>query len=1283
MIRRSFLTTPPKILFQNNGEFGSGIYRMLLPASMLRRHGYVTAQAHGNPIVPDALSVLDPDAVIFQMFQTAPQLARIKEYRKTLKHTFFVYEIDDLFWEVPESSWHAKTNPLLPNSKANIRTAACHCNAITVSTPELAEEMVKLTGIKDVRVALNHITQTIINGALAGRRSSNAMRSDRPRVGWAGGVGHEGDLRILTDVVKQTRDHIQWVFMGMAPPGVEPESLEIHVGVPFNDYPEFLGRLNLDIALAPLEDLAFNQCKSDLRVLEYAAAGFPVIASNIGTYRHCPVRTVKNDSDAWLQAIDDLLNDPDRAAYGESLHEWVCSKRLLEQHLPDRAQAYLPKNTEIFIPNVRDRCAGQVMLVSQDQHALDLPHYPDVETAWKAAPGADILFVREATALDESQVARIIHALDRNASATPLCNDCGYPQLRSFQKLPPTLAVNIDTAAITSENTSISCPYPSGPVTLLSGLMLSQLGLPDTSRFGSVEYAFAEWGARAMESGKTNITVANTYVHTDAPLQQPEDRARRVLEHICMWSPAFASAVHGYQDGPALAAVIENLEVTYNSLFHTSPSVENYDDWQKVFYTLSTADREAMEQATKSWADKPRINIILPVYNPPVPHLQECIDSVLAQVYPHWHLCICDDASTDPGIILTLNEYLRKHSDRISLIMREKNGHICAASNDALKLARDGWCVFLDHDDTLTPQALWFIAQEINQHPDTEFIYTDSDKIGQDGKYLAPYFTPDFSYELLLAQNYVTHLCAYRTATVKEIGGLREGLEGSQDWDLVLRYLEHTCGNPPDERLIRHIHQIGYHWRQSENSTSGNIMAKPYAFTAARRAVSEHLHRTEQTAFLAPNPALPIFLMSRFQVPQPEPTVSIIIPTSDNPEQLDTCVKSVLSKTVYPNYEIAIIDGGVKPVMIRHEKVRVIRHHQIPFNFAAVNNFAAERSAAEYLCFLNDDTEVIEQAWLMDMIGMARRPRVGAVGAKLLYPNNTIQHCGVQFNPHADPGQCALHMWQQMGVYDPGQVGRAVISQPVLAVTAACMVIRRSLFQEIGGFDTKDFPVDYNDVDLCIRLHCAGYRNVVCAQAVLKHDAGSTKRKGRWDRARMLAAEQVLAERYHDVVDPYVNPNLSWSPHHQRIVGHPNSKPWRTALTIRRLLVNASETDLQNCWIDGVLPFSARLEGHFLIFDKPAMPNVRPIDIRGTTDGLIELLTKLGITDIEFCGIGDGTLAATGYFSTLRETGWQVLCQEGAERRGNEHGYYHPLGWRAAWERLTKPQSDFATTAAA
>jgi O-antigen biosynthesis protein len=700
-----------------------------------------------------------------------------------------------------------------------------------------------------------------------------------------------------------------------------------------------------------------------------------------------------------------------------------------------------------------------------------------------------------------------------------------------------------------------------------------------------------------------------------------------------------------------LAKIRENLELTFHRFCYDTPRAEgSYVGWSQVHDTIGDADVAAMQTVAAGWENPPHINIVMPTFNTPRAFLDQAIESVLGQAYTNWSLLIADDCSTDDDLIAAIERWANQ-DPRISFTLRSENGHICRASNSALEMATKGWVVFLDHDDKLTPHALWMIAREIVAHPEAEFIYSDSDKLTEDGTRANPYFAPDFNYELLLASNYVTHLAAYRLEGVNAIGGLRPGYEGSQDWDLVLRYLTERCGTPPNRQLVRHIPNVLYHWRMSPTSTAANMGAKPYALEAGRRAVLDHLQATGQGgAFVGPNPQAPICPMIRFMVTDPAPLVSIIIPTKDNDKVLGRCLGSLLQRSLYPNYEVLIVDNGSKePATLRllteaqkDARVRVLRRPG-PFNYSAMNNFAVCEAKGEFVCLLNDDTEIVEPAWLNDLVGLASRKGVGAVGAKLLYPNGTVQQNGIMIDWNARPGGKCMHTFQQLPGGHPGQANRNLITQEWTAITGACMVVKRSLYLEMGGLDEEVFPVDYNDVDFCLRLYTEGYRNLTSAQAIVFHHEGATKKKHLKEHAfaRVVADEGRLVERHGHVFDGQWNRNLMFHPHLDKAAMPGPAKPWSVERQ-RVLIINGTVNEAMQAWKDGQLPFCATLDGHSLHMTYPQMAHVKPIDVRGPIDPFLEVLGALDIPRLVFCGVGNGTIGAIGYMAAIAEAGWPI-----------------------------------------
>ena len=516
----------------------------------------------------------------------------------------------------------------------------------------------------------------------------------------------------------------------------------------------------------------------------------------------------------------------------------------------------------------------------------------------------------------------------------------------------------------------------------------------------------------------------------------------------------------------------------------------DYISWVALYDAPSANRRAQIETATANLAHRPVISIVMPTFNPDLRHLDEAIRSVREQVYSHWQLCIADDLSTDPGV----KDLLTRHAaedDRIKLVFRSVNGHICAATNSALEQATGPFVALFDHDDLLPDHALYYVAKAINEAPNGKIFYSDEDKVTDAGIRCQPYFKSDWNYDLFLSHNVVSHLGVYDRELVHSIGGFREGLHGSQDWDLALRASECVTA----EQII-HIPRILYHWRIHPQSTSAaGQSAKPYAYTAAETALNDHLRRSNvdaQAVFLPNYGAFRI----KYALPEPQPLVSLVIPTRNGGAHLSTCIDSILERTTYSNFEILVVDNGSdEPASLTlleeiagHPQIRVIPDPG-PFNYSRINNSAVAQSAGAIIALLNDDVAVINPEWLSDMVSIAVQPGVGAVGAKLIYENNTVQHAGIILGVNG----IADHSHRGIPRQHPGYFSKAMLTQSFSAVTAACMVLRKDVFLEVDGFDEVNLPVAFNDVDLCLKLKYAGYRNVWTPDAELYHYESLTR----------------------------------------------------------------------------------------------------------------------------------------------------------------------------------------------
>jgi GT2 family glycosyltransferase len=519
------------------------------------------------------------------------------------------------------------------------------------------------------------------------------------------------------------------------------------------------------------------------------------------------------------------------------------------------------------------------------------------------------------------------------------------------------------------------------------------------------------------------------------------------------------------------------------------PTRRAYARWIKGPGVFSDARCQSLSDTIRHAGQAPHFSIVMPVHDTPAALLEEAVTSVREQIYPHWTLCIADDHSTAPHVRPMLDR-LRTQESRISVAFRGVNGHIAAASNTALALATGDFVALLDHDDRLAPQALLEMAASIVADPAVDILYSDEDKIDISGRRFSPHFKPVWSPELLLSQNYVSHLGVYRRSLLEAIGGFRQGFDGSQDYDLLLRAVE-AAG--PDR--VRHVPGILYHWRAMPGSVALASGEKPYAHQAARRAIAEHLARTGMPAQVV-RAAVGECHRPIIDLPDPPPRVTAIVPTRDCLDRLRPCVEGLLTGTDYPELDLVIVDNGSMAsetgdylrTLQETGKARVLRVDE-PFNFARLNNLAVAEASGSMLALVNNDIVPLTPAWLREMVVHAARPGVGAVGAKLLDRHGRIGHAGVVLGT----GPIADHAYRGLDRQAGGYFGRAQVLRNVSAVTAACMVTSRAAWETVGGMDER-FAVAYNDVDYCLRLRAAGFRIVYVPTAELCHHESSTRR---------------------------------------------------------------------------------------------------------------------------------------------------------------------------------------------
>lgn len=553
--------------------------------------------------------------------------------------------------------------------------------------------------------------------------------------------------------------------------------------------------------------------------------------------------------------------------------------------------------------------------------------------------------------------------------------------------------------------------------------------------------------------------------------------------------------------------------------------LKKYGKEEKDEYTRWIEENEKDVYKVEKLEYNPLFTFVVPVYNVIDDQLIACIESIRNQTYTNWELWLVDDASKWANVRKTLEKY--EKCEKINVHYRRENGHISRATNDGIERAKGEFIAFMDCDDVIAPNALYEFAKKLNENSELDFIYSDEDKLSEDGtKRHSPFFKPDWSPDTFMSLMYTNHLAVYRTSLVRKTGGLRTEFNGTQDYDFTLRFMELS-----DNRRVGHIQKVLYYWRERGESIASNPEAKPYALEAMKRAKEEALNRRGLKGRIEY-----VGDMYQYRVVyenEKQEKVSIIIPSKDNTELLFQCISSIRKYTQYPNYEIVVVDNGSceenrQKILKFAEENQVIYHYEkMEFNFSRMCNLGAEIATGEFYLFLNDDIEIINGEWLSRMVGHASLPHIGAVGAKLLYPDsNIIQHIGIT-NLEIGPSHSFIGFSDGVSYY----FGRNRMDYDVLAVTAACVIVSRAKFEEVEGFDEK-LTVAYNDVDLCFKLYEAGYYNVVRNDVAMYHYESASRGSDDIDeekRQRLQSERERLYSKHPELDgrDPFYNKNLT------------------------------------------------------------------------------------------------------------------------------------------------------------
>ena len=546
-------------------------------------------------------------------------------------------------------------------------------------------------------------------------------------------------------------------------------------------------------------------------------------------------------------------------------------------------------------------------------------------------------------------------------------------------------------------------------------------------------------------------------------------------------------------------------------------------EYQEWYEKNKPSEEELARQRKKKWKEPVTISVLVPAYRTPEVFLRQMIESVLNQTYPHLELCIADGSGENISVEKVVKEYQAK-DQRVRYQRLEKNEGIAGNTNAAIRMATGDYLALVDHDELLAPNALFEVASTIEKDK-ADVVYTDEDKVTSDLKeHFQPHFKPDFNPDLLCSNNYICHLFVVKRSLALKLGGQDPAYDGAQDYDFIFRCTEEA------EKIV-HIAKILYHWRVHQASTADNPTSKMYAFDAGKRAIEAHLQRIGAKAEVSHTKDLGFYRV-KYQV-QGNPKVSIVIPNKDEKETLKKCLESIWQKTTYSNYEIILVENNSTTREIRDyyqeldgkNGVRVV-YWDKEFNYSAINNFGISYAKGEYILCLNNDITVISPEWMEELLANCQRPEVGIVGARLYYPDNTIQHAGIVLGM----GGCAGSLFVGLARSRGGYLHKAALQQDLSAVTAACFMVKKEAFEKVGGFEEK-LAVAFNDVDFCLKVRHAGYLVVYDPYAELYHHESKTRGYENTEAKKRRFQEEIEYMRCHwmpDILrDPYYNENLS------------------------------------------------------------------------------------------------------------------------------------------------------------
>lgn len=1137
-----------------------------------------------------------------------------------------------------------------------IAATATLCDSITVTTRALAKHMRTICGDMDIRIAPNMLGRDDFVNA-AKARANSTLAAHKPRIGWGGSMSHVGDLKLIYEVIQKTYHKIDWVFLGIRPDLDLP--IEFHEGVQPSDYLVKLASLNLDLVVAPLDDNQFNRCKSNLRLIECGACSYPVIASPVEPYLEGNPPVVAHAAPttaAWLGAIEAFLRLPLDKQREHGRKLHAWAEKNF--CLDDHAV----ETVKHWLPKntkpfVPSRSAGNGHLVIAASAAVPTaPNLRVMSMAAALASDANVLFLRDGTTITAEQIARLEGRLNKADVATVTPLSNGGG-LAGFPKKESLMACDSNLATIFEKTLATLEP---SEVDLIhpSGpaILVSRRALNFCGHPNIVE---SDPETSLVEWGiMAGLRGFKNTVATDTYV---------VTDRV--YAPPDINLVTGRiqtrwplknQNDDPLAVLRATLEVKfYKEHFKGTVTRDptSYMEWAKTFDTIGKRDLAAL--AANNFPTKFAV-------------------VGAAHIEPQSH--------TNYEVV---NASLFHSADT----------------------AKD-WVVFVRDKAILRGHALSLFASTIEVHPDAYLIYADHDTLNN-GVREAHDFKPNFDLDMLLSRDYITPIFAVKLDKLSLLDNTSETRLYREVLDLIARHGREGVVHIP--KILAHLAPI------TQTRQFGLVAQKAQAANALTSSFGIN-------ATIAPCRQYPGIASINFGTePFDEPLVTIVIPCKDRHDMLQPCVDSILFYTAYKNYQILIVDNGSTAqkmldyqASLRGNPKITLTSWRHPFNWAALNNFAAANSTGEYLLFLNDDTRIKTDDWLTNMTAAAMRPSVGAVGAKLMYPYGMVQHVGV-------PCSAGLtgHIHKLTLDGQPGYNGYCYITHEATAVTGACLMIARAKFEEVGGFDER-MPFNFNDVALCTDLYKRGYKNVVAASAIVEHCEGATRppTTDSVGTATLQAEALILAEHWPHI-DPYWNPNLHFQ-HSQdgtRVSGMnfelfhcAFNHPWRGDgwKNERVLVIGDSEEMLRRVASAGDTALAVVVGGHQMLVTNPPMQNLPPIDLRNGKD-ISYFIAEMGIDRIIVRSIEGMSAEVLGVLATLQTpiTYWPknaeaacprsdfmvngidcgkgyddaLKCQQCMLAHGSDFGVVSIVGWRDAWERflsyVTLDTSDLSEAAKA